>query len=728
MAEPGPNNTVQYGPHSQEAYFKMLELKREMSINDRYNEANTKKFKKILIEEEKEDLYSNNISGVKSRGEVSFDNSVIRIDENDDKSFLELERSKEMRDREKNGLFAKSRNKLIYLFKEELYKLAYEDEEKKGSLKKVENEQFSELLFFQDDRLNLALRYIAKENNQYYRHKVSLNIWYYLEAFVLHVLQMGFLGPLVFVVSLFHWPYFVFFRNMNFFNWGSLSFYIPLVFWVVNITVLLGHFLLEYRALDIGFILMMFTMLVVRSSIISSKYATFTPQYKERYKCKILGEREKKSWHMIKYWAECDPVFIEEQVEVAIRRKFIDKSTFKINFFDFCSQDVHYELKKPKNGHSYQKLSVNEGHTEFITYAGVYIYYDCKSIVYNLIKRHFIERQNFMIMASFFFLSLFWVLFPVFGRYETNLTLFGDTPGEITIFILGMIICFFYFLLAILFFRQAYMDLDRQRYMLRQLSQMISPMKLPDIKEKLYPTINIVDIVSLQAWANLRKVIFDYGINFQNRHKIYLLMCFTIASASGFVVIFSEMIFPRKTRDEIFRLQCPLAISYLVFGLKFLILTRISYLINENGDRHIEILRDTQQIFYSFVHFKDFYIGANKKNAYKQKTKKKQDRFDAIPYDVKKIFEKVSTSREHQWINFKIRMMVGQNYEESNEYLKKLVTVIDEIVKGIEFHQRYHCSTVLGVKTSASMVGACVFWYSIIGFYGWLASFYLRFD
>lgn len=724
--EPGPENTVQYGPYSEQEYFKILEKRRELNINNLYNEANTKKFKKIVIEEEKID-YSKLNNQVNLRP-GSPEGNIIRIDEEDDTSFMELERINEMKDREKNGILAKSRNKLIYLFKEEVYKTSYERCKAKGRLKDIENTDFSELLFFQDDRLNLALRYIAQENKQYYRHKYSLSMWYYLESLVLHFFQIGLLGPFIYVISFFHWPYFTFFNNMNFFNLKSSNFYISLLFWISFLLAIIGHFWLDYSSLDYGFIAMMLTMTIARSSIIAAKYATFTPQYRERCMSRKICDGEKQSWQIVNYWAKCDPIFIEEQIELSIRRKFIDKATFKISFFDFCSDEAHWELKTPKNGHSYQRLSVSEGHTEFMTFSGVNIYYDCKSVFYNFIRTHYLERQNIFIMPAFIILSIFWVLFPVFGRMETDLTYFGDNLTEKIFFISGMVTCFFFFMIVILFFRQAYMDYDRIRFILRQMSQMISPVKLPGIRQKMYPTINLVDVVSLQAWANLRKILFDYGINFQTRHKIYMPMCFGIATVSGLLVIFSERILKGRSKDEIFRFQCPLAISYIVFGLKFLVITRICQLMNKNAESQIKILRNVQQIFKSFAHFKDFYIGKNP-NGMKRKSKRRKMRhFDALPYDCNEIFEHETASREHQWINFRLRMLMGNNYLMSNEYLKKLCEVTEEIIKGIEFQSEWNYATVLGLKANHALLGACIIWYVVLGSYGWLASFYLRFD
>lgn len=289
--EPGPENTVPYGPYSEHEHFKRLQFEREASINNKYNESNTTQFKKIVIEEEKIDY--KNLSVIKSKG-GSVEGRIIKIDEDDDNSFLERERENEIRDWKKNGILAKSRNKLVYLFKEEVYKTAYEDEKIRGRLREVDNVEFSELLFFQDDRLNLSLRYIAQENKQYYRHKFSLNLWFYLESLILHFLQISVIGPFVYIIAIFHWPYFTFFNNMNFFNLKSPSFYTPLLFWFSILSVIIGRYFLEYKALDDGFLAMMLTMALARSSIIASKYATFTDQYRDRCLGRKIGENEKK--------------------------------------------------------------------------------------------------------------------------------------------------------------------------------------------------------------------------------------------------------------------------------------------------------------------------------------------------------------------------------------------------------------------------------------------------
>lgn len=202
-------------------------------------------------------------------------------------------------------------------------------------------------------------------------------------------------------------------------------------------------------------------------------------------------------------------------------------------------------------------------------------------------------------------------------------------------------------------------------------------------------------------------------------------MCFTIATVSGLLVIFSQRIFPNKNRDEIFRFQCPLAISYIVFGLKFLVISRIGQLVNQNGEDHINILRNVQQIFLSFAHFKGYYIGNTKQRS---RIKRRKGFYDVLPFDANEVFEHETASREHQWMNFKLRMLMGNNYQMSNEYLKKLVDVIEEIVKNVEFQSEYNACTILGFKATLTLVGGCCIWYVLIGFYGWLASFYLRFD
>ena len=734
VPEPGPDNIIQYGPLTEEAWLKHLSIKREHSIMKKYKPGLTigpTASKKIVIEEEPEEepaFYSELGPGPK----------VIRINDSEDTE-EELQRlteksvdmSEQVR-KEKYGsklmrIFTYSKNKLIYAFREEAYKseFARNIPPAKSGLRDLDHQTLGEMVYFQDDGCWPTAKRIARLNYQYYKHQYSLNMWHYAESFVLHFLQIGVLGPFIYLASLFHWPYFNFFNNMEFFACSN-SFFLSSLFWLFHLLAWLGHFYFRWDSFDFGFLSLFLVVLLARCSVIAAKYATFTADYRRRYIYRSLSPDERRSWLMVKFWAKSDPIFVEEQIELALRRLFIDRSTFKVSFIEHCSDELHYLLKTPPLTKHFASLAVCEEHREFKTPYDLHIYYDCKAILYQLIQNHFKQRQNVFIMPFFLVLSLVWTCFPGFARLETGLSFLGDSFWEQLLYLLSMLVCALFFSIAVLFFRQAYMDYDRINYMLRQLTQMFSPTKLPHISEKFCPTINLVDVVSLQSWLSMRKLVHNYGVNFHNRHKIYIPMCLALASCCGLLVVFCDRVFPHLDRNQLFRLQCPLAVTYVIFGLKFVVLVRICQRVNENSETQIKVIREVQHIIQDLHHFKDYYIGDGSR--YTHSGDSEENPFKELPFRAEDIFTTRCKSRAHEWINFKLSLLLGPNYEGCNAYLKKLTEVLDEVVRDIQFHEKRSRKTLFGVKVMDSTFGAAVGWYVALGVYGWLASFYLRFD
>jgi hypothetical protein len=91
------------------------------------------------------------------------------------------------------------------------------------------------------------------------------------------------------------------------------------------------------------------------------------------------------------------------------------------------------------------------------------------------------------------------------------------------------------------FFIVAVRDMKRRSYILQQLGQYLSPKKLIKSKEeKLLPTFNILDQVSMNTWINLRKLSIDYGRKYFHRHEIFLPVVFLLAIIS-IVVVFLKV-------------------------------------------------------------------------------------------------------------------------------------------------------------------------------------------
>lgn len=58
-----------------------------------------------------------------------------------------------------------------------------------------------------------------------------------------------------------------------------------------------------------------------------------------------------------------------------------------------------------------------------------------------------------------------------------------------------------------------------------------------EIEQKVYPTINLADAVSLQGWMSMRRVMVTYGERYTNRHRIFsivILAIFALCTAGIF--------------------------------------------------------------------------------------------------------------------------------------------------------------------------------------------------
>jgi len=402
-------------------------------------------------------------------------------------------------------------------------------------------------------------------------------------------------------------------------------------------------------------------------------------------------------------WSNQEHHFAETEIYNTMMRRNIDDSTFKLAFIvppSEKSQDLLNDVK-----HENQAMGETNIHVDFMDSD----YYDCKSILFGMIKYHMNTQKKDWVFMVFIFLGIVWGLSPGLARTMVGLTFAGNDELEVVIFFLGML---FYILMMIfisVFFITAYFDYDRVVFCLEQLSQMYSPDNLTHIKEKIMPTINLADAVSLQGWINIRKVLLSYGAPYFNRHKIFVPV---ILAVSGFsclgVFTISAMNFD-YTNEEIVRIQFPLAFTFVLFGGMFMMLLRKGQLINDQFKVHIELLRENQQIFQTFHHFRDYYI------------KEMDDK--ELPYQVNGIFQNDVQSYVHQKMAEEAKKLIGDKDHICNEYIEKLVEMQEEFITEIEKEYKFNAKTLFGFSINFAVVGIFFVAYCLIIFYGYFLVF-----
>lgn len=200
-------------------------------------------------------------------------------------------------------------------------------------------EIWEDLTWFQDDQMNQLSRVTAQLNYQYYRYEYSFSIWQFIEAFLLHFVYLGFMGPLMIIPGFFYWPYLRMMGNMRFF-WGCPSFLFQTFHWFVNILIILGRYQWNLSTVTDGYILLAVVVLFMRCAFIAAKYATFPAMYRQRYLNRYISSLEVNRFVLAGPWGNQDPNFVEEMIEQCMRRKFIDASTFKLAFIEEPSEEV----------------------------------------------------------------------------------------------------------------------------------------------------------------------------------------------------------------------------------------------------------------------------------------------------------------------------------------------------------------------------------------------------
>lgn len=576
------------------------------------------------------------------------------------------------------------------------------EEEPEEIIEPVLDPEFTNLLYFSDDKKYGDFKRRVEKALQYYPHEFTMNMWYFLEAFILNFLHMAVLGPLIWILSVYK-PYINYFWNMEFLG-ASPSYILSLFIWIINVFMVLNRFYWDHLAIDYGYLLIPLFAIIFRSACLASKFATFTPRYRRRMMGIVLNKEEIEEKELLGGWSDQEHHFAETEIVNSMVRKSIDDSTFKVSFIVMPSDEAMELLDEIKNEN--QAMGETRVQVDFMNVP----YFDCKTVLYSLIKFHHEHKNGDWVFMIFIFLSIFWALCPGISRIMLNYKFSGDNGLETSAFFIGII---FYALIMIfnsIHFITAYFDYDRIIFCLEQLSQMYSPDNLTSVRDKILPTVNLADAVSLQGWINMRKVLLSYGAPYFNRHQIIgpTLLALAALSAAGLFTL--QVVESGLDSEENFLIQAPLSFSFVFFGGMFLMLLRKSQLINDQCKIHIELLRENQQIFQTFHHFRDFYIG------------EMEDR--ELPYKVRGIFTQEPQSFVHQKMAEEARRLIGDKHEICNEYIEKLVEMQEEFITEIETDFKFGAESLFGFNVNFALVGAFFVAYCVIIFYGYFWTWF----
>ena len=282
----------------------------------------------------------------------------------------------------------------------------------------------------------------------------------------------------------------------------------------------------------------------------------------------------------------------------------------------------------------------------------------------------------------------------------------GENELEALFFYIGSILYTMLCIFINVFYLTAYYDYDRIAFCHQQLSQMYSPDHIPNIQEKIFPTVNLADAVSLQSWISMRKVINVYGKPYMNRHQIFTSLLLLVCVVSGIFLLIAAYIdqwvnkLQTNVTDGLFKLVGPATIIFMFYGKMFIFLVRKQQLINDQSNNHLKLIRDNQQIFQTFHHFRDLYIGESKDKE--------------LPYKIKDIFTTESDSFVHKKMATECKRLLHGKDHIANEYIEKLVKLQGEFIKEIKKEAKFFVKTMLGWEIDFATMSIIFVIYCII--------------
>lgn len=622
------------------------------------------------------------------------------------------------------------------------------------------NSNASLIEYFGDDRNDK--KKMARMNNRYFYHEYNVNfsIMQYFETLFIHVAALVALGPMINLYSVIfrkRAPWLL--NNLHFSRWKTSSFWVQYIQWFFSVWSFYFYAFTTSPIADYVTMGYVATAYLLRSSSIAGKYATYPRNLYKKICEQKVPEKEFVQQLMLFGWFRQDEDVIQLEIDSTIKRAEIDDALFRVAFMAEINEEAKQEFKNivADNKEYYKENKVVTLGTTCCTKKRIK-YYDAK-IIYEFLIKQYNKNQSLglPIRAFILFYAIFNAFWPAGIRMIYSQTPFGYTIPENICYAGNGFNIMFMVLTTVMFFAAGLRDMKRKAFMLNQLGQYLSPKKLQKYRtDKLLPTINFLDQVSLHTWIDLRKLTIDYGKKYFFRHEIFMPVIFFIgifSLVSLFVILADFIPFGNSmvTEIELKKLKVGFAGAAVYFLFLFFLLLYSAAYINEQFEVHKEILQNNKDLLQDILIFKEFYF-AKQLNPELIPTEKEileMDHYDQefgfkeedesntnliegeenimevsldeevkdmtrtpskpggkiLTYDVKSLLGKKSTSYVHRRIARELSEVLGPSLKANlQDHLSNLIMVTDLCKEQLTNQKEFSDVKILGVSVTVSNV------------------------
>ncbi len=510
----------------------------------------------------------------------------------------------------------------------------------------------------------------------------------YFEFFFYHLIYFFIGFVMIFVVTPFK-TYRILFKNMQFSSCNILM-YMQALYWVNNILVVICASFVKNPTTNITSMIVSSVAVFTRASNIASKYSTFPKALIRLYKEKFITVQQLRNDFLLANWRVQVLETIEEETHNAIVRNGFDQSVFEMCFLGVIGEATETERMELEKAleiatSTKKEIKLRSGHTR-VYYKGVMIFYLLVKIFNNKYSKASYHMKMLLTI------TVLWCLTPIYAKVIVGGQMYN--PHNILdsiVFYMNILVSWVLFTLTNVFFMVAKIDIYRTVFILQQMSHLISTQKKSGEVDKLLPTMNFLEEVSLNSWKMLRRLAIDYGKKYFFRHQMYLPVVFVLGSICFFLILILQILhdnLPQYAPSGKYLLEIQIAfgsVAAVFFFMTFNLLFGFAR-INEFFEVHTLKLYHVRQILLDLLKYNHYYFPRSAESSEPSH----------LGFDSNDVFEQ-STSKMHQALAKEISLTLGDDLDEKIEpFIKRSIESLDNIIKEIGIDQQYQSLEIVG--------------------------------
>ena len=553
---------------------------------------------------------------------------------------------------------------------------------------------------FGDDEKNKAKLEAMGEKYYYQQHEVTYSLRTFIEFFIYHFLWYGLLGYLLTIAVLPFRHLRILFKNMKFYQFEFGIMFFQLWMWLNSVLLWYPVLFLDTSITNMTAILVNFVSVIMRSTNVAAKYATFHPTLLQKYKEIVIPGKDINDDSIFGGWMRQEIKTIEIETNNAMKRSNFDEGIFYMSFLDKVNGKIEEDASQNEQELQLEYKSSNEAK---YCHGDIRPYYSGQMIFYLMVQRFNKTSNKITNLIFILIMSLIWTFSPIVAKAIEGLPFYSKNMVDNIAFYFNLLTVGKLAYFTTYFFIMARYDIKRTIFLMSQLSHMISPQKLANEGYKMLPTINFLEESTLNSWKILRRVTMDYGKCYFYRHGLFLPATFTLAFTMFFGCFGVQALkqraphmFPSKFNLE--EMQIVLGLMSLVFfAMTFGLLLEFS-VVNDFYEIHILKLAQIRQIISDLSKYEYFYFDQHYRDR-EIALKGKPGAYRSA------IYVRPISSLVHTKIAQDIAKTLGPLVDTYiRTYLEKSLCSIDSITKELTVDQKYQSIEIIGLRITRHLI------------------------